>query len=164
MRIVQFALFLFALGFVFVPFQTQSYFATKQTAFTADGRMGVFIINFSFGHQNHEMTIPVRATNVGTSTSAITYSILNSTQNIVSGTTTGIVLGDVAIQNGIYTVPKGSVGKFALLVFYARGANEPQGAFHLAVKGLPFTFDGTQQLSLNPSELQYYVTPSLSLE
>lgn len=151
---------------VFVDTSTAfAYFTTKQEAFTVNQKYAVFLIDFSFGHADHSITIPLLASTTETrATTSLSYQVLNSTESVAQGAVTGIVIGDVPLAHGVYMVPKGKAGHFTLLAVYTKSPIEPSGAFHMSVSGLPFTFDGTQELQLNPSELQYYRTPSVPLK
>lgn len=94
----------------------------------------------------------------------LSYQILDGQNNPVQGTAVGIVLSDAEIDlDGVYEVPAGTSKTFKLAVFFTPPENEPLEKYKLQVTHLPFSFVGSQDLELNPSELQYYVTPKLKL-
>jgi hypothetical protein len=73
------------------------------------------------------------------------------------------VLSNARLEDGMYVIPKGVAASFTLLVMYTIGEGETDTMFRNQVTHLPFTFDKTEQQKLNPSELQYYVTPLVAL-
>lgn len=154
---------LFSVAILLVPQVGFAYFTTDQEAFTVNGKVGIYTIDFAFGHEKHEIRIPVRAVRGGLSEhSSVRYELSNGTESVMGGTAVGIVLSDARIEDGMYVIPKGVSERFTLLVIYTAPAGV-KSKYELAVSYLPFTFDRTQQLQLNPSELVYYTSPSLSL-
>jgi hypothetical protein len=157
--------FLVSLGLLFVPFASASaYFTTSQQALKVTDTSALYIIQFEFGHDKHEIHIPILAKNTTEqSRSFLSYGLFDDSGNRIPGAeTAGIVISDTPIQGTEYVTPLGKDETFTLLVV----ANLPDGAnankVHVGVNYLPFTFDGTLNLQLNPSELQYYATPSLT--
>jgi hypothetical protein len=154
---------LLLVGTLLSPQEGFAYFTTDQEAFTVNSKVGVYTIDFAFGHEKHEVRIPVRAIRGGSAVnSSIRYELLNGTDAVLSGSAVGIVLSDAAIENGMYVIPKGKSETFTLLVLYTAPVGVKNN-YAVTVSHLPFTFGLTQQLQLNPSELTYYTTPSLSL-
>jgi hypothetical protein len=142
-----------------IPTLSHAYFTTNQEAFTVNGSVGVFVIDFSFGHERHEVHIPVSAKRDSVHTpAAMAYDVVDANGVSGRGSSVGIVLSDAKIKNGEYVVPKGVSESFRLLVLYTKGASDTETAFRTQVTHLPFSFNGTTNLQLNPSELQYYTT------
>lgn len=147
-----------------LPLVSDAYFTSGQHAFSVDDTVGVYTIDFSFGQKNREVSIPIIANNTDThSGDALSYSVRDDEIERAKGTAVGIVLSDAPVKNGMYVVPKGVAKKFTLLVLFTPSADETESKFNVQVNYLPFAFDGIQQLHLNPSELQYYKTPPLTL-
>lgn len=149
----------------FLPLTTQAYFTTGQRVIKLNDSSALFLIDFVFGHEKHEVHIPLAAHNgTGTSPYSLSYSVLDKSGEIAEGTAAGIVLSEAPLQtSGMYIVPKNMAKKFTLAVFYKNVAAEQKQRYHLQVNHLPFMFDGSQQLQLNPSELESYRTESTGL-
>lgn len=159
-----FLLFFCALIFVTTTQNTHAYFTTAQNAFTANDTMGVYTVDFSFGHEDYDIYIPVHAERGnGQSNESLMYEILDDEKETAHGDAIGIVLGNVPVRDGMYIVPKGYKASFTLLVFFSPNETETESEFRTQVTYLPFRFDGTRQLQLNPSELVPYTTKLLSL-
>lgn len=159
------ALILSTFMFVLAVQPGHAYETTAKQAFTLDGKTAIFLIEFAFGHENHEIHMPLsaRAGNAETPTS-LSYVIYDDEGEAAKGLTTGIVLSSAPYRKGMYVTPRGHKIPFTLLVAYTPSEDENQNAFRAEVTHLPFSFDGIQQLKLNPSELQYYTTEFVSLE
>lgn len=135
-----------------------AYTTTGQTAFTVNGTVGVYVIDFAFGHEKYAIHIPVAAQRTDTPTAdALAYNVLNANGTPFTGNTVGIVLSSAEVVDGEYVIPKGTRASLRLLVLTINGAGDA-GNFRTQVTHLPFSFDGKQELSLNPSELTYYTT------
>ncbi len=142
----------------------EAYLTTDQNAFTINGKVGIYTIDFRFGHGSHDVYIPVTAMHTSVKTPGVlSYQIVDEELEVAKGTSVGIVLGNAKIKNGMYVVPKGKSVTFTLLTFYVPNAEETETQFRTQVTELPFGFDGTQELQLNHSELQYYTTELLTL-
>ncbi len=147
-----------------IPTTSHAYFTTNQDAFTVNGTVGVFVIDFSFGHEKHEVHIPVSAQRDSTHTSgALAYEVMDADGVSGRGSSVGIVLSDAEIVNGEYIIPKGVSQSFRLLALYSKAPADKETGFRTTVTHLPFSFNGTRSLQLNPSELQYYATKLVSL-
>lgn len=145
---------------------THAYFTTNQNAIVIPGsHTGLFLIDYSFGTEKHEVLLPVKASNTTQkSTDAVAFSILDENGNVVLGKTTSIVLSSAALTaKGMYITPKNKATKFTLAVFFTPTSIDSNQKYRLQVTNLPFNFDGAQELQLNPSELKYYTTKLISL-
>lgn len=152
--------------FVLVPLSnTWAYVTTDQHAFLVTGKSAIYAIEFEFGHGDHEVHIPVLARDtMQTSRDFISYTLQNDEGEQVSNVqSAGIVLGNAPIEDGVYKVPKGEKRAFTLLVIASATAEMKTTDMYTQVQYLPFSFDGEEPLQLNPSELQYYKTPSVTL-
>lgn len=143
----------------------EAYHTTAQNAFTVNGRTGVYTITFVLGHQKHDVYVPVSAfsDNTANDSTHLSYALKDTNGNSSTGSNVGIVLSSLKIQNGMYRISKGTGATFTLLVLYTPQNAEMNTSRALQVTNLPFNFDKAEQLKLNPSELEYYVTPSLFL-
>ena len=147
-----------------IPTNTDAYFTTGQNAFTVDNKTGVFTIDFAFGHKNYDVYIPVLAIHNGNpSENQLSYALQGNDNETAKGSSVGIVLSDAPVKNGMYVIPKGKSATLKLLVLFTKDTAFSVGTYTLAVTHLPFSFNKTQQLKLNPSELKYYITKPLPL-
>lgn len=154
----------FILFFLFAT-PTHAYFTTGQYAEALTGG-GLFTIDYSFGVPNHDVYLPFATHNSSTTKedTAVSYSILDENGNEIKGKLSAVVLSNALLEkNGMYKVAEGVAKKFTLVVVFIPDVKNPDTTYRLQVTHLPFNFDGTQQLQLNPSELQYYTTKPISL-
>ncbi len=168
LHLMRFIVLAFLLGLSFITFGTNqalAYFTTAQEAVALDNHSGLFLIDYTFGVAKHEVHLPVHAQNNGTnSPSAVSFTILDENNAVVEGTATAVVLSNASLQrNGMYRVSKNLGRKFTLAVIFTPTTPKPEKTYRLQVTHLPFDFDGTQALQLNPSELKYYTTKPISL-
>ena len=138
----------------------EAYETTNQAAFaTQDGKTGVYLIAFEFGHEKYDIHMPLSAfKSTAVSNPYVSYSIVDNEEEQAKGDSVGLVLSTARLQNGMYVVPKGKKMKFTLIAFYTPSADETESDFRLQVNHLPFSFNGAQKLQLNVSELKYYTT------
>lgn len=149
---------------LFTPLNTNAYFTTAQNQIDLGNGTGLFLIEYKFGMKKYDVHIPVTAMTNVKQNDVVSYEMLNKNGDVAMGESVGIVLSDATInENGIYVVPKGTSATFTLVVFFTPEKSEDLNRYKLQVTNLPFQFDGTQQLQLNPSELKYYITRSLKL-
>ncbi len=152
-----------ALAFLATP--THAYFTTAQSAEALTGG-ALFTIDYSFGMAKHDVYLPFHAHNqsVAPSADAVSYSILDEDGVVVAGKVSAIVLSNATLgTDGMYKAKKGGAKKFTLVVVFIPETKDTEKTYRLQVTNLPFNFDGTQQLQLNPSELKYYTTKSITL-
>ncbi len=154
-------LVLVLLGGLSIPGASHAYFTTNQEAIPVGGG-ALFTIEYAFGVGKHTLHMPI-FTERGTErkNSTLSYEILDGEGNPGGGKAVGIVLSSAPVSGLEYVVSRGIKRHFTLLVAYAP---EKPGEYRLQVTQLPFSFDGTQQLQLNPSELTYYATKLIPLE
>ncbi len=159
----------FVFGFLFLLFfgfttTTHAYFTTNQEELNVGNGVGLFLIEYSFGHAKHDIFLPIVAEqDEEQRNTTVSYDILDEQGNAVTGKTSAIVLSDSAITDtGMYKTPKGAAKKFTLAVFFTPETRN-SASYRLQVTHLPFNFDGVQQLELNPSELRHYTTSPLHL-
>lgn len=139
--------------------QADAYFTTHQEVVPLKNGSALFLIDYAFGMEKRDVYLPVFARNTAsTSNNFVSYSILDGHNTEAKGTINGIVLSDTPIKDSMYITPKGHQKNFRLAVLFTPLTATPQETYRLQVNYLPFNFDGTQQLQLNPSELQYYTT------
>ena len=155
-----------------LPLSASAYVTTGNNAFTIDGHTGIYTIDFTFGHQNHDVSIPLYAVRSPYQSDAmISYELLNKEDDscknsdfqcsLSIGNAIAIVLSDTQIRDEMYFIPKGTRASFTLLVVFESPRALGTLSSYLHVTHLPFLFDGKQKLRLNPSELQYYMTSAV---
>lgn len=165
MKFILITLFLLISFFASTGTRAQAYFTTSQSATPLDNHTGLFLIEYSFGVPGHALHLPVSARNTGdASRDAVSFSMLDDQGERVDGKIASIVFSNATLErNGMYFVPKNVAKKFTLAVVFTPTTPNPSEKYRLQVTHLPFDFDGTQQLQLNPSELKYYTTKLISL-
>ncbi|MCR4285290.1 MAG: hypothetical protein NUW00_00170 [Candidatus Kaiserbacteria bacterium] len=152
--------------FLAIPSISSAYFTTAQSEMKLGDKSALFLIDFSFGVATHEVQIPITATQSSeTPTSnVVAYTIFDEDGNTAIGTASAIVLSKAKINSkGKYHVAKGLSQNFTLAVIFTPTVVTKVNEYRLQVTHLPFIFDGTQELQLNPSELQYYTTDLLKI-
>lgn len=151
--------------FFTIPSSTHAYFTTSQKAIPLENGSGLFLIEYAFGMEKHDVTLPIFATTTErVQDTEIGYEIRTSDNEKISGKTTAIVLSGAEIKTDkMYHIRKGTSQKMLLAVLFTPDKNERGQSYTLNVTHLPFQFDTTQKLQLNPSELRYYVSPALTL-
>lgn len=165
-HIVRFVIFVVVLVISFIAStQTHAYFTTNQRALNLGDGSALFLIDFSFGMKNHEVQIPIFADNdTEMNNTSLSYTIFDEDDNVAIGNLSAIVLSDAQINDEkMYVIPKNHLGKFTLMAVFTPTVTTKVNEYRLQVTHLPFNFDGTQQLGLNPSELRYYTTSLLPL-
>ncbi len=136
-----------------------AYNTTHQESFTVDGKTVVYVIDYSFGHEKYNLTMPMHAVNSNTTaTNTLSYEIRTHDDAQGNGKAVGIVLSKAQLKNGVYTTKKGVLTDFRLLVLYTIAPGEKVEDFRMNVTHLPFAFKGVQDLELNASELRAYTT------
>lgn len=144
---------------------SHAYFTTDQKTIPLDNGSQLFVITYTFGHKNHVVGMPyLTSSSTLNSTSTLTYAVVDKHDVPVTGNSSAIILSNfTTLNNNMYEVPKGKKQAFTLLVVFKPADATSKHDYRLQVTGLPFNFDGKQQLGLNTSELQYYVTPYTDL-
>lgn len=155
-------LILFAV-FLLLPISAlNAYETTDQAAVQVTSTSAIYLIEFEFGHGDHDIHIPVRAhDSTERSRDFLSYRFVNDDdERIENVRSAGIVLSDTPIEDGNYVIPEGERRTLTLLVVASAEdiSTTPMSAH---VTSLPFSFDGEEELQLNPSELQYYRTPAV---
>lgn len=114
------------------------------------------------------MPIYTERTEFSKSEDTLSYSILNQGTTTAYGKTVGVVLTkdeDVKVVDGQYFLPAGQSAEFTLISLLTLDEELSDTDLSLLVTHLPFTMvvdEVSHQNQLNPSELQYYQTPSIS--
>ncbi|HEX4799144.1 MAG TPA: hypothetical protein VFV22_01265 [Candidatus Paceibacterota bacterium] len=155
---------IFAGMFLLLPTNTHAYFTTNQKAISLNSHTGLFLIEYAFGTKKYDITMPVQATTSSIKDDTVLgYEIRDTHGDVVHGKTQAIILSNATLgRDGMYHIQKGTAQKMLLAVFFT--PDTPQrDAYNLQVTHLPFQFDETQKLQLNPSELIYYKTPATEL-
>ena len=139
---------------------TSAYLTTSQKTIELNNGSALFLIEYEFGHEHHEMQMPFITKNTALeATNTLAYTILDKDGQEISGKSSAIILSNSTLgENMMYAVPKGFAKKFTLIVVFNPEASTTED-YRLQVTHLPFNFDGKQQLGLNAPELQYYTTP-----
>lgn len=154
-----------------LPHTSDAYFTSKQTAAPLTDTTGLYTITYSFGLPKQDIYLPIKTERNlmhGNGDSTLGYTVRTENNVIANdGIAAAIVLSDAEVKDGMYFVPAGESATFTLVAFYKAPAMTPMDGYKLQVEHLPFPVDlgeGDMQIrSLNPSELQYYVTEGIYL-
>lgn len=179
------------LGTTFVPRATEAYLTTNQTATDLGNKQVLFTVTYKFGFLNRELYMPILAsrnkdfadmgTNAGysilvngkTEAKATSSTMKNAdasftlNYSVLPGKAKALVLSDAQIKDGRYYLPKGKSAEFTLVALVDMNKASSTENLSLLMTSLPFTMidkGKTAEARLNPSELQYYKTPVISLK
>ncbi len=154
-----------------LPTMSQAYFTTDQFAIRLDEGSVLYGITYDFGSNRYEYSMPIVPERRDVSedqSRTLTYAVRDEDQGEVNyGETTGIVLSQADMKDGMYFIPRGGSRRFTLLVLLT-GQDVPSEPLELAlgVTNLPFIMvhtDGETNGQLNPPELRKYLTPYVHL-
>jgi hypothetical protein len=168
---IQFSLygFMVFIGLMLTAAPADAYFTTKQSARAFNDTTALYTITYRFGFLNREVYIPVSTERATSSTARdrIGYTIVDSHKTtLTTGSTSALVLSTAAIKDGMYYLPQGQSADFTLAALLTIPKGMSPQKYALQASALPFDMivDGkTVKGQLNPSELQYYVTPNVAL-
>lgn len=163
---------LFVFSCFIIPVSSEAYFSTAQTATKINERTTLFTVTYKFGFLNRELYMPIIAEqNLSTTSSkfAVGYTILDNQETVLeTGSATSLVLTadeDVVIKGARYYLPQGKSAEFTLVTLVTTPTEVTTDA-SLLVSHLPFIMvkEGEEiSARLNPSEMQYYRTPTVEL-
>jgi hypothetical protein len=144
---------------------THAYFTTGQKVVPLENGASLFVIDYKFGHEKHEIQLPIMATTSSLkATNTVSYEIIDKDGHIIPGKVSAIALSNARLgEDKMYSIPKNTAKKFTLIAVFIPTDRSAEDDHRLQVTHLPFNFDRKQQLQLNPSELKYYTTPYTDL-
>lgn len=155
--------------FFCLPLASQAYFTTDQTAVQITADTALYTITYKFGFSDRAVYMPLfadRGIAANESTFVGGFSVLSDETPTDSGTANGIILTDspaVEIKDNQYYLPAGKTASFTLVTLVTM--TEAMDDVTVLMTNLPFTMINADDLvipaHLNPSELRYYVTPTL---
>lgn len=154
-----------------LPQGTQAYFTTAQSALKINDTHALFIIEYAFGLKKDDLRMPgvtERGLTWGSKEEKVGYTLRGKDGVITTeGKATAAIISKAPAADGLYTLEKGKAQKMWLAVLFETDKDAKVRDYVLQVDSLPFYVDtGNKDLDvrqLNPSELQYYVTPSVTL-
>lgn len=157
-----------------LPTSVSAYFTTNQTATKINEQTILFTVDYQFGFANRELYMPIGATRGEGDLKSpyLNYVIKNRDEVITTGKTSALVFTkdeDVTIKNAQYHLNPGRSAVFTLVTLITIPDKDIIDDLDVSnlVTHLPFTMvlkDETEvPARLNPSELQYYQTPAVSL-
>jgi hypothetical protein len=182
---------LFTISILVTPKGVEAYFTSSQTATDLGNGNALFTVTYRFGFLNRDVYMPVLASrnkahtdkgdNLGysilvdgkteaqTKTEKATTTQANITLNysVLPGKAKAMVLADAQIKDGRYFLPKGKAADFTLVALVEMSKTGIRNDLSLLITSLPFLMiDNGKSIDarLNPSELQYYVTPEVDLK
>lgn len=163
----------FALVLVALPARSEAYLTSDQSAVKLeDGKGILFSVTYDFGMKKNDLLMPIVPERKEASSTAqartMTYAFMNQDgTESARGESTAVVVSNAEIRDGHYFIPRGEWKRMTLIALLKLPETlvyEPYD-LSLLVTNLPFTIvtdDTEYQNGLNPSELQYYRTPSVS--
>ncbi len=170
-------IFLLALiALVGLPQVSSAYFTTEQTATKIDEDTLLYTVTYRFGFLNRELQMPigaVRGLEFGTTSPYAGYIIQDDEKNVeTGGSAYSIVLSNAKVVGNEYYLPAGKSATFTLVTLLNLTPEmitpkDGDRDLSLLMTSLPFTMmkEGKAMPGrLNPSELQYYVTPELDIK
>jgi hypothetical protein len=160
-----------------LPSLSQAYFTTEQTATRLTDNTVLFTVSYKFGLSSREMVMPIGSirdfsSTVNETSPYLEYQILNKNLVTENGQSSSLILSsdkDMKIVNGQYIIPAGKSSEFTMVTIFTQSeiSESVEVDNSLLVSQLPFQIildsGEASQNSLNPSELRYYRTPSISL-
>ena len=158
-----------------LPSTSKAYFTTDQTATRINSETILYTVTYEFGLSGRELYMPIgalRDDNSTTSSPYLKYTLLDKEDRTDIGKSAGLVFStdeDVEIRDNQYYLAPDKTAKFTLVTLVNLPADQLESNLDLSllVTSLPFTMvkGGTPiPAHLNPSELQYYRTPTISLK
>ena len=158
-----------------LPSASQAYFTTAQSATQITDDTILYTVTYKFGFAERELYMPIMAQRgIGVEDESVNagYSILSEDDSVIEvGEANALILTsdtDVEIRDNQYYLPAGESASFTLLALLTIPAGQRLNDTDLSllVTNLPFTMVADSAVipnRLNPSELQYYRTPSINL-
>ena len=150
--------------------QAQAYFTTAQSAVALSSTTALFTITYTFGSPTKELYMPIAAVRdltVTANNKDLSYTLVDRNGSSTSvGTMNGLVLSTAQIKDNQYYLPVGTAGKFVLVALVTTQPDTPMSKYKLQVTALPFTMvtkGEPRAQRLMPTELDYYVTPPVTL-
>jgi hypothetical protein len=158
----------FAVVLLLVPASTFAYFTTAQSAVRINDETVLYTVSYRFGTEKYGLLMPIAALrkDIETSfTNYLGYTLFNGDEETTEGVANAFVFSDAEIKGNQYHIPKGDSRLFTMvsLVTIPKQADGNLKQLSLQVTSLPFMLvDGKSEIKngLNPSELQYYKTPT----
>jgi len=151
-----------------LPAGVQAYFTTSQTAVPYGNDKILFTVSYKFGFLNRDLYMPVmaiRGLDTADKSGNLGYGVVtDGVIDVKIGRTTALVLSSAEIKDGRYYLPRGKNGTFTLVAVMDNKPAQNTKDISLLVTSLPFTMvekGKNYEARLNPSELQYYVTPKV---
>jgi hypothetical protein len=147
---------------------TQAYFTTGQAAVAATDKTALYTIDYRFGNFNEDVYMPLFAMRDlphGSESKSAGYELLeNGDTPIGYGTAAGIIFSDLEIKDDMYLLPAGEIADFTLFVIFTVAEDLAEADYAVHMQELPFyRGEDREPNKMNPSELQYYVTPEVEL-
>lgn len=153
------------------PFSANAYFTTAQSAeFLEDGKGILYTVTYDFGTEKYDMYLPIFPTRTN-NLEVLSYKFVDEIENETyrAGESIGVVTSNAEIRDGSYFIPKGEARRLTMMVLLMLPTVPSENDFNVALQmtGLPFKMIAASKevdTYLNPSELQYYRTPAVSLQ
>lgn len=161
-------IFILALSFGIMPLSAQAYFTTAQQVVSLNDTTALFSITYRFGHDKYDLYLPVlarRDQRVDQEVQTAGFELLeDGFDRSYTGSVFGFVASNMPIVEGMYKVPKGLPAEFTFYGIATIDADDVAGNYSLRMTAMPFyAGDDRDFMHLNPSELQYYETPTVTL-
>ncbi len=167
------SIYIFAILVLFCATQVSTvaaYFTTEQKAERLSDSSILFNIEYKFGSDRYSYMMPIFAKRSNDPEyGTLGYNIVDEDGDIVAdGQSVGMVFSNASFANGQYQIDRGVLKTMELFVLFDpkdMKVKDTEKLF-LQVTSLPFVMIDRENNqfkgSLNPSELQYYITPEIN--
>lgn len=150
-----------------IPQPSLAYKTTSQSARSYGETTALFTITYRFGFLNRELYMPVQASRgLTTARDAVGYELMAGATTSALGSVNAMVLSTAEIKDGMYYLPEGKAADFTFVGVLTLPAGANVADYKAQLTALPFVMvDNGQRIKaqLNPSELQYYKTPTAGM-
>ena len=143
------------------------YKTSAQYAWQINATTTLYAIDYWFGHSNYDLYLPTRGVRDqvwNTNNGRLGFSVMEDGKTLSDAGSALAVVGSNAeiTDDEMYKVPKGTKQQFRLFVILTTENDAAEADYAILVTDLPFyRYEEREYMKLNPSELQYYLTPEV---
>lgn len=152
----------------------ESPFLQQSVAGKVTDRAAMYFMTYRFSNTHYDVHIPLVTQRISESTEngqKIGYTVReDGTEVTTQGTSIAINLSNAQVVNGMYVIPKGTIGEFVFFGIVTTAEDTPEMDYAMKIDRLPIYRDSDEgpgvsldNIGLTPGELQYFVTPEVEL-
>lgn len=152
-----------------MPYVTNAYTATKQTAIQLDNNRALFLIEFGFGTRTNDFYIPiaaVRGEQYGSPNDVLGYDVIADRAGATTvGTSRSMVISNLeVVADTFYRIPAGSNGFFTLVTEVTVPEDIPDSEYLTHITSLPhYVGEEWDRRTVNETELRTFISPGVEL-